>query len=53
MTQSMSLRSDEMNTIGLGYILGVGLVAIRIIWCHFDSKKMEKWENEKIRKGIR
>jgi hypothetical protein len=42
-----------MNELGLGFLIGFGLIAIRILWCHFDAKRMEKWENEKIRKGIR
>lgn len=42
-----------MNAIALGYVIGFCLIAIRVIWGHFDSKKMEKWENEKIRGGIR
>ena len=42
-----------MNVLGLGYVIGICLIGIRIIWCHFDAKKMEKWDNEKIRKGIR
>jgi hypothetical protein len=40
-----------MNALALGYLIGFGLITIRIIWCHFDAKKMEKWENEKIEKG--
>jgi hypothetical protein len=31
-------------------VIGLGIIGSRIIWCHFDAKK---WENEKIRKGIR
>jgi hypothetical protein len=42
-----------MNALELGYLMGIGLIAIRILWCHFDAKRMEKWEDEKIRKGIR
>jgi hypothetical protein len=26
----------------LGCVIGFCLVAIRVIWCHFDSKKMNK-----------
>jgi hypothetical protein len=35
-----------MRELFLGCVIGFGLVAIRVIWCHFDAKKMEKGENE-------
>jgi hypothetical protein len=42
-----------MSALELGFLVGIGLIGSRILWCHFDAKKMEKWEDEKIRKGIR
>lgn len=37
-----------MDELGLGFIIGIIAIGMRILWCHFDAKK----ENEKIKKGI-
>jgi hypothetical protein len=33
-----------------GAVIAVSIIGGFVIWSHFDNKK---WENEKIRKGIR